>query len=63
MTNDRRPGSGAAGAGEPPSESDQIIQRRANLDAIRQLGVDVYPRKFTADAGIDAGLTFERVPS
>ena len=37
-----------------PGESDQIIQRRANLDALRQLGVDVYPRKFDAAATIDA---------
>jgi len=53
MTNDRSPGSDD-GPDEGPPESDQIIQRRANLDAIRQLGVDVYPRKFAADATVDA---------
>ena len=45
-----RPGSGEAG----PGESDQIIQRRANLAALQQLGVDVYPRKFEAQATIEA---------
>src|SRR5581483_9177173 len=28
------------------SEDELIAQRRANLDALRQLGVDVYPRRF-----------------
>ncbi len=28
------------------SESDQVLQRRANLDELRALGVDVYPRAF-----------------
>jgi len=35
-------------------ESDQIVQRRANLDALKQLGVDVYPHRFDADATIGA---------
>ena len=35
-----------------PQESDQVIQRRANLDALRALGVDVYPRQFPTDATI-----------
>ena len=35
-------------------ESDQIIQRRANLEALRQLGVDVYPRRFDAEAPIES---------
>ena len=29
-------------------ESDQVVQRRANLDELRKLGVDVYPRRFDA---------------
>ncbi len=33
-------------------ESDQTAQRRANFEAIRQLGVDVYPRRFDAGATI-----------
>jgi len=35
-------------------DSDLVLQRRANLEALRQLGVDVYPRRFEADAPIDA---------
>jgi lysyl-tRNA synthetase class 2 len=35
-------------------ESDQVVQRRANLDALRELGVDVYPRRFDAAATIEA---------
>jgi len=35
-------------------ESDQIVQRRANLDALKQLGVDVYPHRFETDATIGA---------
>jgi len=27
-------------------ESDQVVQRRANLEALKQLGVDPYPRRF-----------------
>jgi lysyl-tRNA synthetase, class II len=33
-------------------ESDQIVQRRANLDALKQLGVDVYPQRFDTEATI-----------
>jgi lysyl-tRNA synthetase class 2 len=35
-------------------ESDQIVQRRANLEELRKLGVDVYPRRFDAQDSIDA---------
>jgi lysyl-tRNA synthetase class 2 len=35
-------------------ESDQVIQRRANLDALKRLGVDPYPRRYNPDASIDA---------
>ena len=27
-------------------ESDQVVQRRANLEALKQLGVDPYPKRF-----------------
>ena len=37
-----------------PEDSDQIRQRRANLDALRQLGVDVYPRSFDQQADIES---------
>jgi lysyl-tRNA synthetase class 2 len=37
-----------------PEESDQIVQRRANLEALRALGVDVYPRGFDQQATIEA---------
>ena len=37
-----------------PGESDQIVQRRANLESLRQLGIDVYPRKFDAESTIEA---------
>ena len=30
------------------SESDQIVQRRANLQELRGLGINVYPTKFDA---------------
>ena len=56
MSTDRRPGAGDAGPAAPIPESDQIVQRRANLEALRQLGVDVYPRKFDALATIDAAV-------
>jgi hypothetical protein len=43
---------------EPPSESDLIRQRRANLAAIQALGVPLYPTRFdrtdTVTALIDA---------
>jgi len=48
--NDRSPGRDA----DLATESDQIIQRRANLEALRHLGVDVYPRRFDASTTIDA---------
>jgi lysyl-tRNA synthetase class 2 len=35
-------------------QSDQVVQRRANLDELRALGVDVYPRRFDSQATIDA---------
>ena len=35
-------------------ESDQIQQRRANLDALRALGVDVYPHGFDQQATVEA---------
>jgi lysyl-tRNA synthetase class 2 len=35
-------------------ESDQIVQRRANLEALKQLGVDVYPHRFETDSTIGA---------
>ena len=62
MSNDRQADSAEgrgitesrAGSAEGgPVESDQVIQRRANLDALRQLGVDVYPRRFDAQATIE----------
>src|SRR6058998_3172111 len=34
-------------------ESDQIVQRRANLEELRKLGIDVYPRSFDAEASIE----------
>ena len=38
-------------------ESDQVVQRRANLEELRNLGVDVYPRRFDAAATIEAVVT------
>jgi lysyl-tRNA synthetase, class II len=35
-------------------ESDQVLQRRANLEELRKLGVESYPRRFDAAATIDA---------
>src|SRR5688500_2119709 len=35
-------------------ESDQVVQRRANLEALRALGVDPYPRRFDPGASIEA---------
>jgi len=36
-----------------PQELDQVVQRRANLEALRALGVDPYPHRFDASASID----------
>ena len=35
-------------------ESDQVVQRRANLDELKKLGVDPYPHRFEADTPIAA---------
>ena len=35
-------------------ESDQIVQRRANLEALQQLGVETYPHRFDADTTVTA---------
>ena len=35
-------------------ESDQVVQRRANLEELKKLGVDPYPRRFEVDATIEA---------
>jgi lysyl-tRNA synthetase class II len=35
-------------------DSDQVLQRRANLDALRALGVDVYPRRYDSQATIES---------
>ena len=34
-------------------ESDQVVQRRANLEELKKLGVDPYPRRFQVDATVD----------
>jgi lysyl-tRNA synthetase class 2 len=34
-------------------ESDQVVQRRANLEALRELGVDPYPRRFDTQASVE----------
>jgi lysyl-tRNA synthetase class 2 len=34
------------------SESDQIVQRRANLDELRRLGIDLYPHRFETQATV-----------
>jgi lysyl-tRNA synthetase class 2 len=36
------------------TESDQIVQRRENLEELKKLGVDPYPRKFDPATTIDA---------
>jgi lysyl-tRNA synthetase class 2 len=33
-------------------ESDQVVQRRANLEALKRLGVNVYPPRFDAEASV-----------
>jgi lysyl-tRNA synthetase, class II len=35
-------------------ESDQVVQRRANLEALKRLGIDPYPQRFDAEASIGA---------
>src|SRR5690349_17574638 len=35
-------------------ESDQVVQRRANLDELKKLGVEPYPRRCEVDTTIDA---------
>ena len=35
-------------------ESDQVVQRRANLEELRKLGVRPYPHRFDPQATIDA---------
>ena len=37
-------------------ESDQVIQRRTNLAALRELGVDAYPARFETRATIEAAV-------
>src|SRR5687767_11639775 len=49
-TNEQRP---QAAAGDR-DESDQVVQRRANLAALKELGVDPYPRRFDPGASIEA---------
>jgi lysyl-tRNA synthetase class 2 len=34
-------------------QSDQVLQRRANLEELRKLGVDPYPRRFDPEASIE----------
>jgi lysyl-tRNA synthetase class 2 len=34
-------------------ESDQVLQRRANLDELKKLGIEPYPRRFDLQATID----------
>ena len=35
-------------------ESDQVVQRRANLEELKKLGVEPYPRRFEVDATVEA---------
>jgi len=35
-------------------ESDQVVQRRANLEELKKLGVDPYPRRFDVAATVEA---------
>jgi len=39
------------------TESDQVVQRRANLEELKKLGVDPYPRRFEIAATVDAIVT------
>jgi lysyl-tRNA synthetase class 2 len=34
-------------------ESDQVVQRKANLEELRKLGVDVYPHRFDPQASVE----------
>jgi lysyl-tRNA synthetase class 2 len=36
------------------TETDQIVQRRENLEELKRLGIDPYPRKFDPETTIDA---------
>jgi lysyl-tRNA synthetase, class II len=38
-------------------ESDQVVQRRANLEELKKLGVDPYPHRFDGDTTIEAIVT------
>src|ERR1051325_2537766 len=38
-------------------ESDQVVQRRANLEELKKLGVEPYPRRFEVEASVDALVT------
>jgi lysyl-tRNA synthetase class 2 len=38
-------------------DSDQVVQRRANLQELKNLGVDVYPRRFDASVSITTLVT------
>ena len=44
MTNESRPGSAEGGPASAPTESDQIVQRRANIEGLKALGVDLGDR-------------------
>jgi lysyl-tRNA synthetase class 2 len=35
-----------------PEESDQVVQRKANLEALKQLGIDPYPQRFEGATAI-----------
>ncbi|HKC55891.1 MAG TPA: lysine--tRNA ligase [Vicinamibacterales bacterium] len=39
------------------TESDQVVQRRANLEELKKLGIDPYPHRFEVDATVDAIAT------
>ena len=34
-------------------DSDQVVQRRANLEELRKLGVDPYPHRFDPEASVE----------
>ena len=57
MSNERQ--QAAAGrvppkADPPVAESDQVVQRRANLEELKKLGVDPYPHRFDIKEPIEA---------